>query len=192
MRFTFHYASTLSPPQIFWQPDLSNLHSTMLLLYLLFGQAELNSSIYLHSTMLLLYRRPPLVDLRLDVLIYIPLCFYFIIASHNFNSRSILFTFHYASTLSRTKSKLDTTLVLFTFHYASTLSCAIAYNTHILSLFTFHYASTLSVKISDVVKVCNIYIPLCFYFIVMSSTREVTPLNLHSTMLLLYRLPELC
>ena len=116
----------------------------MLLLYLLFGQAELNSSIYLHSTMLLLYRRPPLVDLRLDVLIYIPLCFYFIIASHNFNSRSILFTFHYASTLSRTKSKLDTTLVLFTFHYASTLSFPKDY-------------------IID--RDYNIYIPLCFYFI---------------------------
>src|SRR5699024_8622756 len=53
--FTFHYASTLSFPGIYFQ----------------------NPPHYLHSTMLLLYR----ISFRLptsSTLIYIPLCFYFI------------------------------------------------------------------------------------------------------------------
>ena len=100
--------------------------------------------------------------------IYIPLCFYFILAVHR---------------LCRVKPHLHSTMLLlypdkpaisikhciFTFHYASTLS------EHPVPLsrngysFTFHYASTLSRRSQ---KICNDFV------------------YLHSTMLLLYQKPE--
>ena len=55
VQFTFHYASTLSYARTPEFADLFNLHSTMLLLYLI---------------SLMLFTRP--------FFIYIPLCFYFI------------------------------------------------------------------------------------------------------------------
>ena len=98
-----------------------NLHSTMLLLYLL--SYWIISSVFsnLHSTMLLLYRlsprlrrRPPSQftfhyastlswqnPCRKDrILIYIPLCFYFIRFRQLISGHLVKFTFHYASTLS--------------------------------------------------------------------------------------------
>ena len=81
----------------------------------------------------------------------------------------------------------------------------------IFSIFTFHYASTLSLCPAVRVPLYNIYIPLCFYFIVtrfsvsdgsyiftfhyastlseIRETREKMLKDLHSTMLLLYRSP---
>ena len=54
-------------------------------------------------------------------------------------------------------------------------------------LFTFHYASTLSEFANQCGKKILIYIPLCFYFIEVSVLHNVAYINLHSTMLLLYR-----
>ena len=123
--FTFHYASTLSKgwlidcgdgtriyiPLCFYFIRLKkslpgyqkNLHSTMLLLYLWYGNIHIVPLLNLHSTMLLLYRhgdsrlKPvfleftfhyastlsqsfPSAVLFFDI-IYIPLCFYFIFIS---------------------------------------------------------------------------------------------------------------
>ena len=97
--FTFHYASTLSIldtiktryavyiyiPLCFYfikeagctAAEISHLHSTMLLLYLLGVHPDILIRSHLHSTMLLLYQpedKKPLTEER----IYIPLCFYFI------------------------------------------------------------------------------------------------------------------
>ena len=97
--------------------------------------------------------------------IYIPLCFYFIGNPRQLISISALFTFHYASTLSRhIISSFDEILhlhstMLLLYQRLGRVDCN-------LLLFTFHYASTLS-KYRDDKTVLQfiIYIPLCFYFI---------------------------
>ena len=85
------------------------------------------SNRHLHSTMLLLYPTPTWPDFLSDI-IYIPLCFYFILSTHDSTESCVCiyiplcfyfiveeyhdgrygtpFTFHYASTLSRTCSQL--------------------------------------------------------------------------------------
>ena len=54
--FTFHYASTLSMCRYRQGSHGPNLHSTMLLLYLIQDRISRSLRLYLHSTMLLLYR----------------------------------------------------------------------------------------------------------------------------------------
>ena len=76
-RFTFHYASTLSRKMAWLGNWLWHLHSTMLLLYL----------------------EPVQIQIQI-VVIYIPLCFYFICIPPFYCWYQLLFTFHYASTLS--------------------------------------------------------------------------------------------
>ena len=119
--------------------------------------------------------------------IYIPLCFYFIKYTEVEEILEILFTFHYASTLSGltprpltpvfriyiplcfyfipTAPLLWSGRCVFTFHYASTLSLPSPNQWNAVTLFTFHYASTLSRTR------CRLW------------AQET---NLHSTMLLLY------
>ena len=121
-----------------------DLHSTMLLLYPQTGIAAAAAVVYLHSTMLLLYH------MRHAFWCY----------------EHLLFTFHYASTLSEDRLHvlvlrlhLHSTMLLlypiapmlvsselcsFTFHYASTLSMPCSQLAALPSSFTFHYASTLS------------------------------------------------
>ena len=100
VRFTFHYASTLSrheyfrstpenaiyiplcfyfipPPEEELEESAWYLHSTMLLLYLPAARFHLVLMLHLHSTMLLLYRVSGDAWVSGDA-IYIPLCFYFI------------------------------------------------------------------------------------------------------------------
>ena len=119
--------------------------------------------------------------------IYIPLCFYFIVERLYFQCPKIVFTFHYASTLSVLFFTQIKNVSKFTFHYASTLSNkyeetnGVVYNLHstmlllyqvttadtvAITIFTFHYASTLSNYEENVTQ---------------------SQLHLHSTMLLLYR-----
>ena len=183
--FTFHYASTLSKEIVMAKVICNNLHSTMLLLYLWRASVAKMSTAYLHSTMLLLYPYLRNVTHVLDlftfhyastlsavadaygavVLIYIPLCFYFIPIQCNFRigikhlhstmlllyrtcrgsnqERDLPFTFHYASTLSSSWNLLCTALR----HLHSTM--LLLYPT----MKPFYLNWTL------------IYIPLCFYFI---------------------------
>ena len=123
-----------------------------------------------------------------------------------------LFTFHYASTLSKPHAFTKSFMEQFTFHYASTLSGKMQgifwrndTNLHSTMLllyparswgstaegaFTFHYASTLSKSFNPPKTISNIYIPLCFYFIFSRRVYLIDPWNLHSTMLLLYLDPE--
>ena len=143
----------------------ADLHSTMLLLYLIFTTSSRTVFAYLHSTMLLLYLLP--------ASIWFSIC--------------VQFTFHYASTLSLILASwsysswhlhstmlllylslclawdcisihLHSTMLLlylggkvrvtrefvFTFHYASTLSSSARQGRSADRIFTFHYASTLS------------------------------------------------
>ena len=58
--------------------------------------------------------------------------------------------------------------------------------------FTFHYASTISPSgIMDPQKI-QLYIPLCFYYIIYPMRRLEMLLPLHSTMLLLYPSDHIC
>ena len=95
-------------------------------------------------------------------------------------------TFHYASTLSNTRTCEKCCCDSSTFHYASTLSMEQAYffrhNTNLHSIMLLLYL---------VQQMCSshhstIYIPLCFYFIGSRSRYYCTDLHLHSIMLLLY------
>ena len=144
--------------------------------------------------------------------IYIPLCFYFIEHIAIFLYDPWSFTFHYASTLSQTKGFEEmfeknlhsTMLLLYLAGFAvyesnnlnlhSTMLLLYQENWAYLSIgyhkFTFHYASTLSIlSESWEDSLADIYIPLCFYFIKARwSTSQQRLCNLHSTMLLLYRI----
>ena len=168
----------------------SSLHSTMLLLYLstsVVDRADSNlyiplcfyyipGSFYasisivlpLHSTMLLLYQTE--MFHQADDTYY--------------------FTFHYASTISWTGRTAISGNITFTFHYASTISKSSAHLIAIISNFTFHYASTISNGIwksypalpalhstmlllylclqSLADSLCSLYIPLCFYYILLA------------------------
>ena len=143
---------------------------------------------HLHSTMLLLY--PRAYQMRTgDYLIYIPLCFYFIrqwfghprVRYPNLHSTMLLlyppnltvrylracqFTFHYASTLSKT-------------NHPDALHLTDLHSTMLL-LYPAPRAGKASAR--------PIYIPLCFYFIrSKTAVGKSYSVNLHSTMLLLYR-----
>ena len=99
LRFTFHYASTLSMDDIKLKPCP---------FWFTFHYASTLSK-----------KRP----MHLPVtFIYIPLCFYFIKGDILEIEEYHPFTFHYASTLSTVVASASTSLMIFTFHYASTLS----------------------------------------------------------------------
>ena len=99
------------------------------------------------------------------LIIYIPLCFYFIMDDLSEPIRANEFTFHYASTLST-----------FSFSHFLPLS-------HLHSTMLLLYLQVPSLFI----RAYQIYIPLCFYFIddtILFAERCIS--YLHSTMLLLY------
>ena len=129
--------------------------------------ASIGQILHLHSTMLLLYPFQPFCHICLFLFIYIPLCFYFIDLT---TSAPSIFIFIY---------------IPLCFYF---IACFPSRTSWVIS-FTFHYASTLSQcwckRIQD--RSC-IYIPLCFYFIGWcGDERDRCIVNLHSTMLLLYR-----
>ena len=125
-----------------------DLHSTMLLLYPVEPYSDYLRILNLHSTMLLLYPERQGTDTRADP----------------------EFTFHYASTLSKERRSCHSELLS---HLHSTMlllyrgSCWV--QTWSCSEFTFHYASTLSPPAVSGPSGFSIYIPLCFYFIFVTS-----------------------
>ena len=119
--------------------------------------------------------------------IYIPLCFYFILVLVSSVPHCTQFTFHYASTLSFSEYRYSFDTAIFTFHYASTLSLLPISVTDQYSKFTFHYASTLSPSLDPSKLDHDIF--TFHYASTLSGTeisRQVSDLDLHSTMLLLY------
>ena len=126
-------------------------------------------------------------------LIYIPLCFYFIVGAAmngiDVSSIYIPLCFYFICMLSELVRagaiNLHSTMLLL---YQPPLPALYAYR----CVFTFHYASTLSYNRYRLnILRYPIYIPLCFYFIkfVFRYSRGRTE-NLHSTMLLLYRVSK--
>ena len=187
-RFTFHYASTLSRwwrgctvrllliyiPLCFYfigkggtsMTGDMDLHSTMLLLYRRRGSYLCRHIRHLHSTMLLLYQTTTTLSVG-TMIIYIPLCFYFISTAEYQISR-LMQNLH--STMLLLYQVIGIDLGITTLHLHSTMLLlyqpSSLYVFRVRDEFTFHYASTLSVFRKNMLSI---------------------HLNLHSTMLLLYR-----
>ena len=185
--FTFHYASTLSKGAtiIVWIPPSFTFHYASTLSTVQFWDMVENN-------------------------FYIPLCFYFIADLRDTIHVLDLFTFHYASTLSTTCTCFSWCVTVFTFHYASTLSPApyqvLTEFTHfyiplcfyfiliepigiaVMWYFTFHYASTLSddCPVAENERIV-LHSTMLLLYRIPNSPNRVTCLILHSTMLLLYR-----
>ena len=161
--FTFHYASTLSLISTQNTSHNHNLHSTMLLLYLLPVVYCIDHSVFtfhyastlskksrlsprlihdLHSTMLLLYRG----------------------GERDGRHERDEFTFHYASTLS-------------VFNSVKSTATSVIYIPLCFYFIEEHEYIRTSI---------TIYIPLCFYFILDELLDLMRKIHLHSTMLLLY------
>ena len=163
----------------------------------------------LHSTMLLLYRWE-YRRLFLSITIYIPLCFYFITATRKWkwsaqyiyiplcfyfilwiwsiwswerNLHSTMLLLYPVSLCRLCPHILDLHSTMLLLYPVTTPLSTFAYS------FTFHYASTLSCRECPHAYFCNIYIPLCFYFIFNLRVICQKYHNLHSTMLLLYLKP---
>ena len=142
-----------------------NLHSTMLLLYLIHYHGFDDYFLNLHSTMLLLYL---IADMKA--------------------MGGQVFTFHYASTLSSASISSSPRIALFTFHYASTLSRR---NTRtgipgsiIYIPLCFYFIKTDRSYESDIL---NLHSTMLLLYPTWESTHCHSVCNLHSTMLLLYR-----
>ena len=144
----------------------SNLHSTMLLLYQYAIMSTVALLLYLHSTMLLLYRVHGSQS-RSWLIIYIPLCFYFITCHLLHPVQSFQFTFHYASTLSHHRPSMNdfvhthlhsTMLLLYPLFFMTAY-----YTGEIYIPLCFYFIESLRDVAAYPVQ---IYIPLCFYFIV--------------------------
>ena len=210
-----------------------HLHSTMLLLYLRSG-CDGMAKIRIYIPLCFYFIRPQVLQVPSPQVIYIPLCFYFIkvvrpiqpvdnviyiplcfyfiedVTSNAFTY--VIFTFHYASTLSEypiqrlfpgmwiyiplcfyfiwvyepAPQKDDE----FTFHYASTLSSSPPPPLSGTSAFTFHYASTLSVWQNQSARIKrNLHSTMLLLYHGLPGIRTSGIQNLHSTMLLLYPVP---
>ena len=98
--FTFHYASTLSRRLAERRSEQCiNLHSTMLLLYQKWDWQKLRKT-QIYIPLCFYFILPVMHPTVCRKVIYIPLCFYFILRRNPFQEEKVIFTFHYASTLS--------------------------------------------------------------------------------------------
>ena len=210
--FTFHYASTLSNPEYYRERIIDNLHSTMLLLYLFHFATAHDACLYLHSTMLLLYPQELRNPLDRD-LIYIPLCFYFIVVCAHICffivKIYIPLCFYFIGGLTMLRSFIYIPLC---FYFIGNVDDSIVAEQNLHSTMLLLYLrsvqnlcwpSCIYIPLCFYFILCNrgflpsllkIYIPLCFYFISCSFLRVLlTHTHLHSTMLLLYhdRLSEI-
>ena len=136
--------------------------------------------------MLLLYPKIYTSD-HVGEKIYIPLCFYFILLTVLAEGLTgILFTFHYASTLSKTvrerqdeSTDLHSTMLLL---YHRQL-----WQTQSPQVFTFHYASTLSGSSPAFLRsISNLHSTMLLLYLYSPDQLIDQYFNLHSTMLLLY------
>ena len=99
--------------------------------------------LYLHSTMLLLYLTPNIIG-KESLIIYIPLCFYFISSILQLLMMLVCIYIPLCFYFIPKSCAIRLIEILFTFHYASTLSSCVLIYAFSSSKFTFHYASTLS------------------------------------------------
>ena len=187
--FTFHYASTLSMTD-FRRPAYSVIYIP-LCFYFIAVVPPMSSagsgSFTFHYASTLSHVSVLLISC---ILIYIPLCFYFIwVTGYDINDYD-KFTFHYASTLSDLANRLTWTMIrdlhsTMLLLYRSLRTCECGDWNWIYIPLCFYFISR---QHKMAVRYLQIYIPLCFYFILsLSEWMRTLLMNLHSTMLLLYR-----
>ena len=177
--------------------ERADLHSTMLLLYPSLNTLSPDTIKHLHSTMLLLYRNPCNIllslywkftfhyastlsarqnDITLTEVIYIPLCFYFILPRRKWKRwrKKIYIPLCFYFIRARRASIIQSWMIYIPLCFYFIRLDLGAYVPE--GLFTFHYASTLwrTWIMRDITD--TIYIPLCFYFI-WSSASDSERLN---------------
>ncbi len=141
--FTFHYASTLSNPADRLQLQVySDLHSTMLLLYRSIVSPSYSSSI-IYIPLCFYFILVPDYFVEVDFFIYIPLCFYFISLARAF-VMSIMFIyiplcFYFIAFSPITTWFHEKIYIPLCFYFIGTGNTEV----HHFIKFTFHYASTL-------------------------------------------------
>ena len=144
----------------------SNLHSTMLLLYLYAQHFHAVRISNLHSTMLLLYRQDDTI-FRPGSLIYIPLCFYFIPKLivvqrpriENLHSTMLLLYRIQHCLMPKRIFNLHSTMLLL---YLALSPFTVAPDGDLHSTMLLLYPAVPNIFS---VLIDHIYIPLCFYFI---------------------------
>ena len=163
--FTFHYASTLSyllfcrshclgfiyiPLCFYFIDELNRFRTLLNLIYIplcfyFIYKAFRNGGIffYLHSTMLLLYRHDPDGSFLTFGNLHSTMLLLYLVSWDGTTESNDIFTFHYASTLSRDR-----------FIWFGSVP-------HLHSTMLLLYQREIAVHVDGVI----IYIPLCFYFI---------------------------
>ena len=207
--FTFHYASTISGYEKGILPGIQALHSTMLLLYrkIRLGCAFIMTP--LHSTMLLLYPSPDQKNM-VDLLLYIPLCFYYIgkdkIHTPFCSGLYIPLCFYYICILLSIGEDKTWLYIPLCFYYIEEAKEKEPEQPELYIPLCFYYIGPVDV---GAMQMSFLYIPLCFYYISCCSCSSVIPeiftfhyastisifrnsgrfrtFPLHSTMLLLYQ-----
>ena len=186
--FTFHYASTLSiryVPRELWD---FHLHSTMLLLYRSPSVFNRDRVPHLHSTMLLLY--PALSTHDPTKFVHLHSTMLLLYRKHRNalktdNSIYIPLCFYFIVLhrvwLQHINLDLHSTMLLL---YLWLVFGSIGLRTHLHSTMLLLYPQCQPPVIGPSEK---IYIPLCFYFINRCKWTSGRDQHLHSTMLLLYR-----
>ena len=137
----------------------------MLLLYHIRYTTAIPRFFALHSTMLLLYQSD-YNRLIIGIQLYIPLCFYYIASVYSTGAEmlnplhSTMLLLYLSHIIKGSKD------YLFTFHYASTISLKGALSglketpLHSTMLLLYLY------RAAAVAYTCDLYIPLCFYYII--------------------------
>ena len=186
--FTFHYASTLSEIGSRGGVHFHNLHSTMLLLYPTANLFACNSY-FIYIPLCFYFILADAGILQQTISIYIPLCFYFILPRFSGSlpeSRIYIpLCFYFIEVecedLKPQEINLHSTMLLL-YRYLSAWMRATRSNLHSTMLLLY------LIPTAAFIRDFSIYIPLCFYFIVgVDTTQTEFNSDLHSTMLLLYR-----
>ena len=99
-KFTFQYVSIISVVRCSSLIYAYHLHSNMFLLFLRFVDVKLDHLQNLHSNMFLLFQTGEIFERKLQLHIYIPICFYYFENIDGVPAVRIKFTFQYVSIIS--------------------------------------------------------------------------------------------
>ena len=189
-QFTFHYASTLSgsgsPACHSWALFTFHYAST-----LSSGTCRGNGSRAIYIPLCFYFIVACMMWYCCSVYIYIPLCFYFIWMSLCWPPMQTWFTFHYASTLSNILMSAKNLAWIIYIPLCFYFITSVLRRKELSAWFTFHYASTLS-RITASQQIRRVLFTFHYASTLSASARHFREqfLHLHSTMLLLYLCKE--
>ena len=164
IRFTFHYASTLSD-FLSARTAITTIYIPLCFYFISSPSILTVSRRGIYIPLCFYFIRQQAFDQVSSAPIYIPLCFYFIVdqlclrhhASHLHSTMLLLY-------LQRSKLHIRVKLDIYIPLCFYFIGNGYVYTKEEFG-FTFHYASTLSVYPIRSISFWYIYIPLCFYFI---------------------------